>query len=322
MKAITKHEYGGPEKLKFGDIDKPVPEDDEALIEVKAASLNIADWHMMTGTPYMVRLMGSGLRRPKSPKVGSDVAGIVEAVGNGVSRFRPGDEVFGEINGSFAEYAVAKERNLALKPSNATFEEAAAVPLAGFTALQGLRDHGQVKAGDNVLINGASGAVGTWAVQIAKAMGAEVTAVCSTHNVDAAREMGADHVVDYTKDDFTKLDARFDAMLDNVGNRRLSACRDLLVPGGRYVMVSGPKRKWLGPMGRMLAAQFIFLGRNQKFVWYVANVNLEDLEELQGMVERGEIAAVIDRRYSLSEVPDAFRYLGEGHARAKLVVSV
>ena len=322
MKAVTLYEYGGPEKLKFEDIDKPVPEDDEVLIEVKAASLNIADWHMMTGTPYMVRLMGSGFRRPKSPKVGSDVAGIVEAVGNDVSRFQPGDEVFGEISGSFAEYAVAKEKNLATKPSNASFEEAAAVPLAGLTALQGLRDHGQVKAGDKVLINGASGSVGTWAVQIAKALGAEVTAVCSTHNVDAAREMGADHVIDYTKDDFTKLATGFDAMIDIVGNRKLSECRDLLGDGGRYVMVSGPKRKWLGPMGRMLAAQFIFMRRSQKFVWYVANENRVDLEELQGMVERGEISAVIDRRYSLSEVPDAFRYLGEGHARAKLVVNI
>ncbi|MCP3997587.1 MAG: NAD(P)-dependent alcohol dehydrogenase [bacterium] len=322
MKAITLYEYGGPEKLKFEDVDKPVPNDDEVLVEVKAASLNIADWHMMTGTPYMVRLMGSGFRRPKSNRVGKDVSGVVEAVGNAVTRFEPGDEVFGEINGSFAEYAVAKEKWLVKKPSNVSHEEAAAVPLAGFTALQGLRDHGQLQPGGKVLINGASGAVGTWTVQIAKAMGAEVTAVCSTHNVEAAREMGADHVVDYTKDDFAKLNTKFDVMVDNVGNRKLSQCRDLLVDGGRYVMVSGPKRKWLGPMGRMLAAQFIFMRRSQKFVWYVANVNLEDLEHLRDLVEQGEISAVIDRRYSLSEVPDAFRYLGEGHARAKLVVTV
>ncbi len=322
MKAITQYEYGGPETLKFEDVDKPIPENDEILVEVKAASLNIADWHMMTGTPYMVRLMGAGLRSPKSPKVGSDVAGVVTAVGKDVSRFAPGDEVFGEISGSFAEYAVAKERHIAHKPETAIFEEAAAVPLAGFTALQGLRDHGQVKSGDKVLINGASGAVGTWTVQIAKALGAEVTAVCSTRNVDAAREMGADHVLDYTKEDFTKLGRKFDVLIDNVGNRKLSACRDLLVEGGRYVMVSGPKRKLLGPMGRMLAAQFIFVGRSQKFVWYVAKVNLEDLELLGRMVEDGKIAARIERTYSLSEVPDAFRYLGEGHARGKLVVTI
>lgn len=322
MKAITQYQYGGPETLSFEDVDKPNPQEDEVLVAVKAASLNIADWHMMTGTPYMVRLMGAGLRKPKTPKVGKDVAGVVAVVGKAVTRLKPGDEVFGEIDGSFAEYAVAKDKHLAIKPTNVTFEEAAAVPLAGFTALQGLRDHGQVKAGDAVLINGASGAVGTWTVQIAKAMGARVTAVCSTHNVEAARTMGADHVVDYTKEDFTTLDSKFDAMIDIVGNRRLTRCRDLLVDGGRYVMVSGPKRKWLGPMGRMLAAQFVFLGRSQKFVWYVANVNLEDLEYLARLVEEGTIAAVIDRRYSLSEVPEAFRYLEEGHARAKLVVTI
>lgn len=322
MKAITLYEYGGPEKLRFEDIDKPVPGDDELLIEVKAASLNIADWHMMTGTPYMVRLMGSGFRRPKSNRVGMDVAGVVEAVGKDISRFQPGDEVFGEIAGSFAEYVVAKEKNLALKPANASFEDAAGLPLAGFTALQGLRDHGKLKAGERVLINGASGSVGTWAVQIAKAMGAEVTAVCSTRNVDAAREMGADHVIDYTKNDFTELPDRFDLMLDNVGQLPLRKCRNVLVDGGRYVMVSGPKRKWIGPMGRMLAAQFLFLGRSQKFVWYVASVNREDLEYLGQLLDDGEIKTQIDRSFSLSEVPDAFGYLGEGHARAKLIVTV
>lgn len=322
MKAITQYRYGGPETLQFEDIDKPTPMDEEVLIEVKAASLNIADWHMMTGTPYMVRLMGGGFRKPKKPVIGSDVAGVVEAVGSGVTRFQPGDEVFGEIHGSFAEYAVAPERHLVLKPADATFEEAAAVPLAGFTALQGLRDHGQVKAGDKVLINGASGAVGTWAVQIAKALGAEVTAVCSSRNVDAARNMGADRVIDYTKEDFTKLDARFDVMLDNVGNRSLAKCRRLLVDGGRYVMVSGPKGKWLGPMPRMAAGQLLFLGRSQKFVWYVANVNLEDLEYLSHLVDESQIAAVIDRSYPLSGVLEAFRYLGEGHARGKLVVTI
>ena len=322
MKAITQYEYGGPETLRFEDIEKPVPKDDEVLIEVKAASLNIADWHMMTGTPYMVRFMGSGLRKPKSRRVGNDVAGIVEAIGRDVTRLAPGDEVFGEIAGSFAEYVVGKEKHLAKKPTNASFEEAAGVPLAGFTALPGLRDHGQVQAGDKVLVIGASGSVGTWTVQIAKAMGAEVTAVCSAGNVAAATEMGATTVVDYTKEDFTKLDTRFDVIIDIVGNRKLSLCRDLLVAGGRYVMVSGPKRRLLGPMGRMLAAQFVFLRRSQKFVWFVANVNLEDLEYLSKLVEEGKITTRIERTYSLDEVPEAMRYLGEGHAKAKLVITV
>ena len=322
MKAITQYQYGGPETLRFEDIEKPIPEEDEVLIEVKAASLNIADWHMMTGTPYMVRLMGSGVRKPKNRRVGMDVAGVVEAVGRGVTRFQPGDEVFGEIAGSFAEYAVAKEKHLAMKPGNASFEEAAGVPLAGFTALQGLRDHGGVQAGDKVLVIGASGSVGTWTVQIAKAMGAEVTAVCSTGNVAAARDMGADTVIDYTKDDYTELDTRFDVIIDIVGNRPLAKCRDLLVAGGRYVMVSGPKRKLLGPMGRMLAAQFVFLRRSQKFVWFVANVNRDDLEYLGKLVDEGKISTRIERTYSLDEVPEAMRYLGEGHAKAKLIITI
>jgi len=322
MKAITQYEYGGPETLNFEEVPDPIAADDEVLIEVRAASLNIADWHMMTGTPYLVRLMGAGLRRPKNPKVGKDVSGVVAAVGSAVTRFEPGDEIFGEIDGSFAEYALAKERHLALKPANTTFAEAAAVPLAGFTALQGLRDHGQARAGDKVLINGASGAVGTWAVQIAKSLGTGVTAVCSTRNVDAAREMGADRVIDYTKQDFTQLDTGFDVILDIVGNRPLAKCRRLLVDGGRYVMVGGPKGKWLGPVRRMLVAQVLFLGRKQKFAWFVARVNLEDLEVLRDLVERDEIAAVIDRSYPLRDVPEAFRYLGEGHARSKLVVTV
>lgn len=322
MKAITQYEYGGPETLRFEDIEKPVPKDDEVLVKIRAASLNIADWHMMTGTPYMVRLMGSGVRTPKSHRVGNDVAGVIEAVGRNVTRFAPGDEVFGEIHGSFAEYAVAKEKSLAIKPANVSFEEAAGVPLAGFTALQGLRDHGKVQAGDRVLVIGASGSVGTWTVQIAKALGAEVTAVCSTGNVAAARDMGADTVVDYTKEDFAKLDTRFDVIIDIVGNRRLAECRDLLVAGGRYVMVSGPKRKLLGPMGRMLAAQFVFLRHSQKFAWFVANVNREDLEYLAKLVEEGKIATRIERTYSLDEVPEAMRYLGEGHAKAKLIITV
>ncbi len=322
MKAITQYRFGGPETLQLEDIDKPVPKEDEVLIEVKAASVNVADWHMMTGTPYMVRLMGGGFRHPKTPRTGKDVAGIVAAVGSDVTEFQLGDEVFGEIDGSFAEFAVAPERFLAAKPSNMTFAEAAAVPLAGFTALQGLRDHGAVEAGQKVLVNGASGAVGTWTVQIAKAVGAEVTAVCSTGNVDAARQMGADHVIDYTKNDFTRIETRFDVIIDIVGNRSLTACRRLLIDGGRYVMVGGPKHRWMGPMRRMLAAQLLFLGRSQKFVWFVANVNAEDLEHLRDLAEQGRIAAVIDRSYELSDVPRAFEYLAAGHAHGKLVITV
>lgn len=315
MKAITQYEFGGPEALQFEDVDKPVPQDDELLIEVKAASLNTLDWHMMTGTPYLVRLMGGGLRKPKSRLVGKDVAGVVEATGSGVTRFEPGDEVFGQINGSFAEYAVAPERWLAAKPPNVTFAEAAGIPLAGFTALQGLRDRGKVGSGSKVLINGASGSVGTWAVQIAKALGAEVTAVCSTRNTAAAGEMGADHVIDYTEQDFTKLAPGFDVIVDIIGNRPLRACRRLLVDGGIYVMIGGP-------MLRILAAQVIFLGRRQKFISFIARVNLPDLEHLGEMAEQGKIRTRIDRTYQLSEVPEALRYLGEGHARGKIVIEV
>lgn len=322
MKAITLYKYGGPEALQFEDIEKPIPADDEVLVEVKAASLNIADWHMMTGSPYLVRLMGGGFRRPKERGVGKDIAGVVEAVGSGISGFEPGDEVMGEINGSFAEYAVAKERWLVQKPTNLSFEQAAGIPLASLTALQGLRDHGKLQAGQKVLVNGASGSVGTCAVQIAKAMGAEVTAVCSTRNVDTARSIGADHVIDYTKQDFTKLDERYDVMIDIVGNRSPRECRDVLVANGTYVIIGGPKGRVLGPLPRMLRSMLTFMGRSQNMAWFVANVNQPDLEHLKGLAENGDLVSVVDRTYSLDQVPDAFRYLGEGHARGKLIVTI
>ena len=322
MKAITQYKYGGPETLQFEDIAKPIPQDDEVLVEVRAASLNIADWHMMTGTPWIVRLMGGGFRRPKNTTIGSDVAGVVEAVGTAISTFQPGDEVMGDIRRSFAEYAVAKERWLTHKPEGTSFDQAAGIPLAAITALQGLRDHGKLQAGQKVLVNGASGSVGTFTVQIATAMGAEVTAVCSTRNVDTARSLGATHVIDYTKEDFTKVAERFDVMIDIVGNRSPKACRDLLVAGGIYVIIGGPKGRVLGPIPRMIRAKFAFMGRSQHMVWFVAKVNRPDLDVLSGMVEEGKLVSVVDRTYSLDQVPDAFRYLGEGHAKGKLIVTI
>lgn len=322
MKAITQYEYGGPDALQFEDIAKPIPQADEVLIEVRAASLNIADWHMMTGTPYLVRLMGGGFRRPKNTTIGSDVAGVVAAIGSDVTGFQPGDEVMGEIDGSFAEYAVAKERWLTHKPVNADFQQAAGIPLAALTALQGLRDHGKLQAGRKVLVNGASGSVGTFTVQIARALGAEVTAVCSSQNVDTARSIGAAHVIDYTKEDFTKTADRFDVMIDIVGNRAPKACRDVLSDGGIYVIIGGPKGRLLGPIPRMLRSMLAFMGRSRNMAWFVANVNRPDLDVLKGLVEDGKLVSVIDRTYSLDQVPAAFRYLGEGHARGKLIVTV
>ncbi len=322
MKAITQTRYGGPEVLRFQDIDKPIPQADEVLIEVRAASLNVFDWVNMTGLPYLVRLMGGGFLRPKRTVVGSDVAGIVEAVGSEVTRFQPGDEVMGDISGSFAEYAVAKEKALTDKPAGATFEEAAGIPLAGLTALQALRDHGEVKAGQRVLVNGASGSVGPFAVQIAKAMGADVTAVCSTGNVETAGSIGADRVINYTREDFTQTGDRYDVIVDIAGSRSPKEYRETLVDGGIYVPVGGPKGRLLDPIPGMMRAMVTFLRGSKTMKMFVARVVQEDLDQLKTMAEEGKLRTVIDRRYSLAEVPDAFRYLGEGHARGKLVVTV
>ena len=323
MKAIVQHRYGPPDVLDYTEIDPPTVGDDQVLVAVRAACVNPADWHMMTGTPYMVRAMGAGLRKPKRTTAGSDLAGVVAAVGANVVDFEPGDEVFGEIGGgAYAEYAAASAHLLALKPANMSFEEAAAVPVAGFTALQGLRDHGEVAPGDKVLINGASGGVGTFAVQIAKALGAEVTAVCSTKNIDMVRSIGADHVVDYTRENFVDGDQRYDVFIDAIGNRSLADCLRVLSDDGRYVMIGGPKHRWLGPVRRMVAglARFRFAG--PKFRWFVATANQADLLVLKELIEDGKVTSVIDRTYPLSETADALRYLEQGHTRGKSVITV
>src|SRR6266849_2973587 len=252
MKAIVHCEYGSPDVLKLEDIEKPTPGDDQVLVRVRAASVNPLDWHYIRGTPYFMRL-GAGLRKPKVTRLGVDFAGTVEAVGRSVKRFQPGDEVFGGRTGAFAEYvSVREDRAVVLKPANLTFEQAASVPIAAITALQGLRDKGKVQPGQKVLINGASGGVGTFAVQIAKSFGAEVTGVCSTRNVDMVRSIGADHVVDYTQEDFTRSGRQYDLMVDCIGNRSLSACMSVLTPKGTYVVVGGPDGRWIGPLAPML----------------------------------------------------------------------
>jgi NADPH:quinone reductase-like Zn-dependent oxidoreductase len=321
MKAIVHDRYGRPDVLEFRDVDKPVVEDDQVLVRVRASSVNPVEWYGVTG-PYFARI-GQGLRRPKSTSVGADLAGRVEAVGKGVTRFRPGDEVYGASGGSWAEYATAREARLAPKPANVSFEEAAAVPVAGLTALQALRDHGQVQPGQKVLINGASGGVGTYAVQIAKSFEADVTAVCSTRNVEQARSLGADRVVDYTQEDFTKLGEHHDLMLDIAGNRSFLACRRVLGPEATVVLVGGRMTyRGLGPLphlaGTILKSRF----RSQKVKFFVAKVTTEDLTVMKELLEAGTVRSVIDRTYQLSEAPEALAYLGEGHARGKVTISV
>lgn len=321
MKAIVHERYGPPDVLELREVDKPVVADDAVLVRVRAASVNPFDWHMLTGTPYLARLV-AGLRRPKDGVVGVDFAGTVETVGKDVDHVQPGDEVFGGRSGAFAEYVAVKEA-VVVKPAEVSFEAAAAVPIAGITALQGLRDKGGLRAGQKVLVNGASGGVGTFAVQIAKALGAEVTAVCSTHNVGQARSLGADRVIDYTKEDFTRDGGRYDLMLDVPGNRSWSDCKRVLVEGGTYVMAGGPKKnRWIGPLGIAVGRQLVSKLGSRRAVKFLAKLNREDLRFLGDLVAEGRVKPVIDRRYSLDKVPDALAYLGEGHARGKIVITV
>jgi NADPH:quinone reductase-like Zn-dependent oxidoreductase len=326
MKAIVYCDYGVP-NLKLQEIEKPTPADDQLLVRVRAASVNPLDWHFIEGTPYVMRAMGVGLRKPKDTRLGVDYAGTVEAVGKNVTQFKPGDEVFGGRTGAFAEYVCVREpRAVALKPANITFEQAASVPIAGITALQGLRDKGKVQSGQKVLINGASGGVGTFAIQIAKSMGAEVTGVCSTRNLDMVRSLGADHVIDYTKEDFTKSAQRYDVILDNVANRSLSECRAVLNPDGRYVLIGGggvKESRWLGPglthaFKAMLLSKFV----SQKMGMMLAELNQKDLTTLGDLMQSGKVTPVIDRTYKLSELPQAIQYLEQGHARGKVVIAV
>jgi NADPH:quinone reductase-like Zn-dependent oxidoreductase len=322
MKAAVYTRYGSPDVLQIRDVEKPVPKDNEVLIKVRAASVNPLDWHLMRGMPYFVRIV-AGLRKPKNPRPGVDVAGQVEAVGRNVTQFKPGDEVFGTCRGALAEYACTSERSLVMKPDNVTFEQAASAPIAAFTALQGLRDKGQIRPGQNILINGAAGGVGTFTVQIAKSFGAKVTGVCSTRNVDMVRSIGADQVIDYTQEDFTKGGQRYDLLFDLVGNHSLSACRRVLNPKGTYIMAGGTAGRWMiGPLARSIKALVLSRFVSQKLVGLLAKGNKEDLTILRELMEAGKVTPVIDRRYRLSEVPEAIRYLEEGHARGKIVITL
>jgi NADPH:quinone reductase-like Zn-dependent oxidoreductase len=306
MKAAIRERFGSLDVVELCEVEKPTPADDEVLVRVRAASVNPADF------------------KPKETRLGVDFAGTVEAVGKDVTQFRPGDDVFGGRTGAFAEYiCVREERAVVPKPANVTFEEAAAVPVAGLTALQGLRDKGQIQAGHKVLINGASGGVGTFAVQIAKAFGAEVTAVCSTRNVGLVRSLDADHVIDYTREDFTPSDRRYDLMLDIAGGRSWSECRRVLDPKATLVIVGAPKgTRLLGPLSHMLKLRLAALRSSQKVVFFVAKFNKADMLALQELLEAGKVTPVIYRQFALSEIADAMRYLGEGHARGKIVVTM
>jgi len=320
MKAIVYIRYGSPEVLQCEEIEKPTPGDHEVLIKVRAASVNPYDWHFMRGEPYFLRLM-AGLSRPKETRLGVDAAGQIEAVGRNVTQFRPGDSVFGACRGAFAEYACASEGALAAKPDNVTFEQAASVPIAALTALQGLRDKGKIQAGMKVLINGAAGGVGTFAVQIAKWFGTEVTGVCSTRNVDMVQSIGADRVIDYTRQDFTQGGERYDLILDSVGNHSLSACLHVLKPKGRYISVGGPSGRWMiGAIASTLAMPVLSWFNSRKAVGMLAKMSREDLTIMGDLMKDGKITPVIDKRYSLSQVHEAIRYLEEGHARGKVVI--
>ena len=322
MKAIVYHRYGSPDVLKCEDIERPTPKDNEVLVKVRAASANPIDWHFMRGTPYFMRLM-TGLRKPKITTAGVDVAGEVEAIGRKVTRFKPGDEVFGTCRGAFAEYACLSESASDAKPNNMSFEQAASVPVAALTALQALRDKGHIQTGQKLLVNGAAGGVGTFAVQIAKSFGADVTGVCSTRNVDMVRSIGADRVIDYTYQDFTETGERYDVILDCIGNHSLSAFRRVLNPKGTYIAAGGPTGRWMiGPLVRSLAALVLSGFVTQKFVMILARASKEDLCITRQLLEAGKVTPVIDRRYRLSEVREAISYLEEGHARGKVIITL
>ncbi len=323
MKAIVQDAYGSADVLELREIDKPVVGDDEVLVRVHAAGVDQGVWHLMAGLPYLVRIAGVGLRAPKNPVRGIDVAGRVEAVGENVTRFGPGDEVFGTCRGSFAEYACAGADRLVPKPANLTFEQAAAVPVSGCTALQGVRDRGKVRAGQRVLIIGAGGGVGTFAVQLAKAFGAEVTGVCSTTKVELVRSIGADRVIDYTREDFADGRNRFDVILDIAGNRSLSHLRRALAPEGTLVIVGGEGGgRWLGGVDRTLRALVLSPFARQKLGTWIATQPKEDLEALRELLEAGKVTPVVDRTFPLTEVPEAIRYLRDGRARGKVVITV
>lgn len=319
MKAIVYTKYGSPDVLRLVDVEKPTPKDDEVLVRIHAASVNAYDWHFLTADIFLIRLMGAGILKPKDTRLGADVAGEIEAVGGNVGQLHPGDQVFGMVRGSFAEYVCAREDALALKPSNLPFEQAAAIPMAAITALQGLRDEGQIRPGQRVLINGASGGVGTFAVQIAKLFGAEVTAVCSTRNLEQARSLGADHVIDYTKEDFTLSGRRYDLIFAANGYHPLSAYKRALTPKGIYVMAGGSKAQMFEVM---LMGSWMSEKGGKKMGGVAAKRSQKDLLVLKELAEAGKIVPAIDRRFPLRETADALRYLGAGHARGKAVIAM
>ena len=323
MRAIIHETYGSADVLRLEDVDRPEIADDEVLVRVHAAGVDRGTWHVLTGLPYPIRLAGYGLRAPKNPVLGMDLAGVVEAVGSGVSRFGPGDEVFGLGKGSYAEYAPALERKLAPKPATLGFEQAAVVAASGLPALQGLRDHGRLRPGQSALIIGASGGVGTYAVQLAKAFGAEVTGVCSTAKVDMVRSIGADHVIDYTRADFAQGERRYDMILDIGGNASLSRLRRALAPTGTLVIAGGETGgRWLGGTDRQLRALVLSRFVSQRLGTFISRENHEDLIALKELIEAGRVTPVIDRSYPLSEVPEAIRHLEQGRARGKVVITV
>ena len=322
MKAIVRDRYGSADVLELRDVERPLVGDDDVVVRVRAAGVDQGVWHVMAGLPYPIRVAGFGLRAPKNPVLGADVAGVVQAVGKEVSGFRPGDEVFGIAKGSYAEYALASEDRLAPKPANLTFEQAAVVAISGLTALQALRDHARVGPDQKVLIVGASGGVGTYAVQVAKAFGAHVTGVCSTAKADLVRSLGADHVIDYMLEDFADGQQRYEVILDVGGNASLSRLRRALTPKGTLVIVGGETDgRWLGGTDRQLRALVLSRFVGQKLGTFVSRENHGDLMVLKELIEAGQVIPVVDRAYPLSDVPDAIRYMREGHARGKVVIT-
>jgi NADPH:quinone reductase-like Zn-dependent oxidoreductase len=324
MRAAFRERYGPPDVVDVKEVDKPQIEPDQVLVRVHASSLNAADWYDVAAPPFVRVLGGGGLRKPKRSELGADLAGRVEAVGSEVEDFEVGDEVFGTSGHSWAEFAPAREVRLVPKPFNVSFEQAAAVPIAALTALQALRDHGQVQPGQKVLINGASGGVGTYAVQIAKALGADVTAVCSTRNVEQSRALGAVRVVDYTQEDFTRLDVQHDLVIDVAGSKPFSKLRRVLTPEGTVVLVGAkfPGTGLLGPLGHVIRTRLAAIGKGQHVKFFVAKITKEDLDVMRELLESGQVKSVVDRKFPLSEIRDALRYLGEGHARGKIVITM
>ncbi|HEV2273277.1 MAG TPA: NAD(P)-dependent alcohol dehydrogenase [Acidobacteriaceae bacterium] len=321
MQAIVYHRYGSPDVLQLEEIERPTPGETEVLIKVHAASVNPLDWHLLRGMPYGFRMM-SGLRKPKEERLGIDGSGQVEAVGSKATQFKPGDAVFGACRGAFAEYACAPQSAVVLKPANIDFWQAASAPVAALTALQALRDKGHLEPGQKVLINGAAGGVGTFAVQIARHLGGDVTGVCSTRNVDLMRSLGAHHVIDYTQEDFTKSGQRCDLFIDCIGNHSLPACRRVLAPKGVYIMVGGQSGRWVSPMDRWIRARLLSPFVPQNLITMVAKVNQQGLNLIAELMASGKVTPIIDRTYSLRDVPAAIRYIEEGHARGKVVIAM